>query len=380
MKILFLCGSLEPGRDGVGDYTRRLAAECIRQGHEARILALCDREDSNFSDSVFEAETTQCDESTCVRCTRWSAGRDWAWKSERLVEILRRDCPDVVSIQFVPYAFNARGLPFPFLRCVARCREVKGIHWHIMFHELWIGPQKRKPLSSRIIARLQRAMIGRLKFCDSIHTHLPVYKESLARIGIAAKPLPLFSNIACTAPVAESKAIGRVVNIGFFSQQEPVTEVRDWIIAFVRDAEKQGCSVCLHLAGKLESATENYWRENLADNASIVVHGWMTPEEISIYLRSLDLGVTTVPRHAIGKSGSVAAFFEHGIPVAAPFVAHSPTGLFIESEREMVLDHFGDLTRHRWRPEQKTEKLVSVCTDFLDSLDASSSRSVSEQV
>lgn len=27
MTILFLCGSLEPGRDGVGDYTRRLAGD-----------------------------------------------------------------------------------------------------------------------------------------------------------------------------------------------------------------------------------------------------------------------------------------------------------------------------------------------------------------
>jgi hypothetical protein len=24
IKILFICGSLEPGKDGVGDYTRRL--------------------------------------------------------------------------------------------------------------------------------------------------------------------------------------------------------------------------------------------------------------------------------------------------------------------------------------------------------------------
>lgn len=32
MRLAFICVSLEPGRDGVGDYTRSLAAECIRQG------------------------------------------------------------------------------------------------------------------------------------------------------------------------------------------------------------------------------------------------------------------------------------------------------------------------------------------------------------
>lgn len=43
MKIQFLCGSLEPGRDGVGDYTRRLAGELIRQGNDVSIIALNDR-------------------------------------------------------------------------------------------------------------------------------------------------------------------------------------------------------------------------------------------------------------------------------------------------------------------------------------------------
>ena len=40
MKLIFICGSLEPGRDGVGDYTRRLAGELIRQGHQIAIIAL----------------------------------------------------------------------------------------------------------------------------------------------------------------------------------------------------------------------------------------------------------------------------------------------------------------------------------------------------
>src|SRR5215469_5144860 len=32
VKILFVTGSLEAGKDGVGDYARLLAAECVRQG------------------------------------------------------------------------------------------------------------------------------------------------------------------------------------------------------------------------------------------------------------------------------------------------------------------------------------------------------------
>src|ERR1043166_8574031 len=43
MRIAFLCSSADPGRDGVGDYTRMLASECVRKGHECCIVALHER-------------------------------------------------------------------------------------------------------------------------------------------------------------------------------------------------------------------------------------------------------------------------------------------------------------------------------------------------
>ena len=42
MKFAFICGSLEPGRNGVGDYTRRLAGELAAQGHECLLVSLND--------------------------------------------------------------------------------------------------------------------------------------------------------------------------------------------------------------------------------------------------------------------------------------------------------------------------------------------------
>ena len=32
LRMVLVCGSVEPGRDGVGDYTRTLAAELVRRG------------------------------------------------------------------------------------------------------------------------------------------------------------------------------------------------------------------------------------------------------------------------------------------------------------------------------------------------------------
>jgi hypothetical protein len=44
MKIAFITGGLEPGRNGVGDYARRLAGELIQLGHPAVIVGLNDSE------------------------------------------------------------------------------------------------------------------------------------------------------------------------------------------------------------------------------------------------------------------------------------------------------------------------------------------------
>ena len=43
MKILFICGTFENGKDGVGDYTKRLAKEIIDYGHSVHIIAIHDK-------------------------------------------------------------------------------------------------------------------------------------------------------------------------------------------------------------------------------------------------------------------------------------------------------------------------------------------------
>ena len=43
MNIVFICGSFVPGRDGVGDYTRRLAQEMIVKGYKVGVIALNDK-------------------------------------------------------------------------------------------------------------------------------------------------------------------------------------------------------------------------------------------------------------------------------------------------------------------------------------------------
>ena len=39
-KLLFICGGLEPGKDGIGDYARRIARRLADYGHHSLLLSL----------------------------------------------------------------------------------------------------------------------------------------------------------------------------------------------------------------------------------------------------------------------------------------------------------------------------------------------------
>ena len=71
-------------------------------------------------------------------------------------------------------------------------------------------------------------------------------------------------------------------------------------------------------AARMREAGEIFNKRALFNNISYT--GFLPAEGISAALQRCSLGITEVPRHALGKSGSVAAFLHHGIPVAAPVV------------------------------------------------------------
>jgi hypothetical protein len=44
----FICGSIEPGNDGVRRLLSRLSGELARSGHEVQIISLCDKQVNSF--------------------------------------------------------------------------------------------------------------------------------------------------------------------------------------------------------------------------------------------------------------------------------------------------------------------------------------------
>jgi hypothetical protein len=98
VKILFIAGSLEPGKDGVGDYAQTLGDECRRLGHETFLMSLND----SWIDKPSRGNRSLCLPSTMPWVSRIKTGRTFVAENH----------PDLVSLQYVPYSFHPAGLSF----------------------------------------------------------------------------------------------------------------------------------------------------------------------------------------------------------------------------------------------------------------------------
>jgi hypothetical protein len=326
MKIAFLCGSLEPGRDGVGDYTRRLAGELNRRGHPVMAVAL---NDPYVSESVFEIQQSEI---TTVPTLRLPSVSSWNQRINDARHRLDDFQPDWLSIQFVTFGYHRKGL------CAGLGAKFAAMNskaaWHVMFHELWLGLGEQAPLKHRVMGALQRvfiqAMIRRLR-PQVVHTQTEPYRQVLCRVNIPATVLPLISNVPCVQGdgwaglleplLADSAGIrpdrAKLYLAGIFGSVHPewnVEQAVNLLIPLVRQAKKR---LVLVFLGRNNLNSESFVRLKslLRDRAEIISTGEKSVNEISRILQSLDVGLATTPRRAIQKSGSAAAMLEHGLPV-----------------------------------------------------------------
>ncbi|MEP6747112.1 MAG: hypothetical protein ABJB86_05285 [Bacteroidota bacterium] len=315
MKILFICGALEPGRDGVGDYTRRLAGAIGLMGHEATVIALYDPYviEETIADQLSDGQSVHVlripQQSTGV--SRWLRVQEWtnAFK------------PEWISLQFVPYAFHPKGMPFSLGRELQKLL-IDGRRLQIMFHETWIGADGIN-LKRRLTAAVQKNIIRKmLKLLQPgiVHTQLPATVKNLETIVRSIKPLQLFSNIEVAGQC--QKFDPSTLRAGFFSQADASPAVISFLQDLGRNAAASGLRLELLFIGgdpaRMKAAGETLSKTNNFKN--VLYSGFLPPEGISAALQSCTVGITLVPRHALGKSGSVAAFLQHGIPVAAPVI------------------------------------------------------------
>ena len=343
-RVLLICSSLEPGRDGVGDYCRRLAAECIRQGTSCAVLALNDRYLETAVDEY------QSNAGTRVPCLRLPKSQAWPKRVERAREFKREFRPDALSLQFTAYGYHDRGLPIALpshLRVIGESTP-----WHVNFHELWIGPRSPFALKQQVIRALQKLAVRRLvRQCKARRTTVtfPLNQERLQSIGASSTILPIFSNLPlCESPSVPEETAKILATrehwlICFGSAPEPTVTHRVLAaIADLSDADRRSLGVLL--VGK-QGTHGPLFRDGLIrlsdENSLAFLELGVLPEaDISALMQVCDAGLTRSPMDWISKSGVAHAMAEHRLNLWGPF----PTGPAVASELvEGKFSYFLDL-------------------------------------
>ena len=374
MRIAFLCGGL--GLGGVADYTRNLAAQLRPLGVESLAIGLNDR----------DIGSRQAEQAPGWEALALPEALPWPERIGAAEQALARFRPDWLSLQFVPYAFNRKGVVALEGRWLQRLASERRLH--VMMHELWVEPLPRAvPFRRTLVRAAQRAAILRLLRrlrSSAIHTSNAVYRELLAREGFAAELLPLFGNVPLMdAPdrgwlepaLADAGAdpSARPLLFGFFGGIAP-----DWdanglfarLTAALAKLGRQGLILSAGAAGPVEAMMAQWRRRHPA--LRFYALGVQPGERISTYLQALDFGLSSYPYALVGKSSSIMAMLEHGLPVILSWGDLGPDLPAVASEdADLIFRPGGDLEGFIANPPPRRlrgSRLPAVAESFLAEL------------
>lgn len=321
MKIAFLTSCLEPGKDGVGDYTLSLAAESSRNGHEVCLLALNDRHVDR--ERGCPAPPT----------LRLGPALRWPERFARAREFLLECDPDWVSVQFVCYGFHPKGLPLRLGQWLGPLTQGRRVH--VMMHEVWIGAEAGAGFKDRWVGHLQkycvRNLFRRLR-PEVVHSSNSAYVGLLRQNGWPAKPLALFGAIPVGRQAGSGWLFDRLKNaglpcsaetrqdfwiFGMFGTLHPVWPPEP-LLGYLQEAgRRQGKRIVLAAIGRLGPGQQlwNSLTREYAGQMDFLQLGEQSPETISQFFHEIDFGIATTPYALIGKSATATAMLEHGLPV-----------------------------------------------------------------
>ncbi len=311
MKILFVCGSLEPGKDGVGDYVQVLASRLRLLGHEIFALSLNDRyikENFYKTDGIYRISY------------------ELSWNSKKTIarNLINDFGPDLISFHFVPFSFNNKGLLGKEKSFLADI--LYGYPLHLMLHELWVeGHTLKLKLWSLLQRRAIISLINLLKPLY-LHTSNEYYIHRLMKYGFRSNLYPVFSNISFSSKSYilydklktldsgiedwYNSEVPVFMSFGSIHPQAKWDELIDLII------KEYGMAIFVSI-GRMGPG-EKVWSDLKKKYKSLLKFieiGNLDSEELSCIIRQADFGITTNPEALLKKSGSVAAFLEHGVPV-----------------------------------------------------------------
>ncbi len=306
MRIAFLTGCTENGQDGVGDYCRILADALENEGHKTALIAWNDR----FVEEITSRENG----------LRMPRSTPEPIKQRTALAWIEKWKPDVMSLQWVAFAFHPRGLPYRFLQTLEMIRPLISKR-HLMVHEIWTGADPDTPLKHRMLGIPQRMLIRRMIRLWSpqvAHTQVPFHLSKLRPFHPAIALLPLFGNIRPARldrapPVSGSMSRELIV----FGTIPPECCDGAFFRKVATAAADANISLSIRCIGRSGPYADAFARQAEPYSSAIRLEqlGPMNADAISGYLLSADFGVALSKPLMLSKSGVAAAFDEHGLPI-----------------------------------------------------------------
>jgi len=324
MRLAFICSGLEPGRDGIGDFARTLAAACAAAGHESRLVAVRD----TFCGGEVKGLRPSYPEPRFRDIFRYPG------EMRSLAAWFRDFQPQWVSVQFTPFGFHQRGLG------ARRASDLRALlspltQRHLMLHETWLQPGPEGSWRHRILGRLQRRSV--LSWLtsgwqpDVIHTQARLHLARLHTRGIPAQLLPLCTAFTSpSASLAEARALlaptlrdpaGAKTNvdasalwIGHFGTLH--REGWDFPSYAAKLAAIHSRRICFLALGRARAISQIWAAAARAvPQADFRLLGELPADKVTLAMRACDAAITSTPWDIIEKSSAVAAWRAVGVPV-----------------------------------------------------------------
>lgn len=311
-RILFICGCLENGYDGVGDYTRALVQELANMGMQCCMVSIND----HYQEVIKEENI--------IRISSKSSIRE---KRDCINQIIQDFKPTLISLQFVPYSFHSKGIIRSYLPIFKEISKI--IAFHIMFHELWVDIDPNPTIKTRIVGYLQKRYIKALVKKTKpllITTSNPYYERLLKKNNIETKKLPLLSNIPLQrnldyrdvelifeCSLEDKKNMVIACFFGSIYDGWNYIEYIENLLLKIKTINKRLMIISIGNMGK--SGIWEKMVEYFSGRIQFRTSGQVNPKIVSTLLSCSDIGISTTPAHLIAKSGSFVAMVQHGLSV-----------------------------------------------------------------
>jgi glycosyltransferase involved in cell wall biosynthesis len=296
MKVLFISNHLPPVVDGVGDYTFFLAEQFLEHGHE--VILVC-RVQGEIEAGILEEMTV------------YPIVKEWDRENIQLVlELVDKEQPEAVSLQYVPYGFHPKGQPW-VIAYLAQQLQQRNIFLSTTFHEVAIR-YTPKYVVRALLQRLVARAIAR--HSNKVITSIDFYVDYLKEWVDEAELIQIGSNIpAVYIPDEQLKALQQEIApdgefiIATFGKRDHVALLR-WFEKLVQLRPNTKLLIC----GKTPDISI---KEQLQKH--IHVTGFLSREELFKYLKCSDMFVQiSMGKGGVcSKSGSLAAAFAAGLPI-----------------------------------------------------------------